>query len=284
MAKKITGIDIRSMSPADIEQAMLLVRSADWNQTSQDWQMLLSTPGKHLVATSDQEIAGTLCALDYHQFIWIAMVLVDPLHRRQGIATRLMKKVLENYPEKVFRLDATAEGAKVYEPFGYKVVDSLSRWYRESTLAKSRSKTSNQIPAILPADLEAIGKVDARVFGADRTPLLKWLQKNNATHNRALMQSDKPAYVFGRPGYQAWQIGPLVANSSDQAETLLSDILQSFPGRPFYIDTFNHEEWLQRLKRLGFKKQRDFVRMQLGSDEKLGIRENQFTIGGPELG
>jgi GNAT superfamily N-acetyltransferase len=283
MAKKITGIDIRSMSPADIEQAMLLVRAADWNQTPQDWQMLLSTPGKHLVATSDQKIAGTLCALDYHQFIWVAMVLVDPLHQRQGIATKLMKKVLDHYPEKVFRLDATAEGAKVYEPFGYKAVDSLSRWYRESTLAKSRTVTSNQIPAISPADMEAIGRVDASVFGADRRPVLKWFQKNNTTHNRTLMQSDKPAYVFGRPGYHAWQIGPLVADHTDQAETLLSDILQSFPGRPFYLDTFNHKEWLQRLKRLGFKKHRDFVRMQLGSDVLLGIRENQFAIGGPEL-
>lgn len=283
MAKKITGIDIRSMSPADIEQAMLLVRAADWNQTSQDWQMLLSTPGKHLVASSDQKIAGTLCALDYHQFIWIAMVLVDPLHRRQGIATKLMKKVLENYPEKVLRLDATDEGAKVYEPFGYKSVDSLSRWYRESTLAKSRTKTSNQIPAISPGDMEAIGKLDSSVFGADRTPVLKWLQKNHTRHNRVLLQSGKPAYVFGRPGYQAWQIGPLVADNTDQAESLLSDILQSFPGRPFYLDTFNKEEWLQRLKRLGFKKQRDFVRMQLGSEEILGVRENQFAIGGPEL-
>ncbi len=126
----VAGIDyqIRELALVDIEQAMRLNIAADWNQTPADWKMILSCQGYHLAASVQEQIVGTIASIDYDQFVWIAMVLVDPSFRRQGIATTLLNTVLAHYSDRVLRLDATRAGSAVYAQLGFRKECYLHRW------------------------------------------------------------------------------------------------------------------------------------------------------------
>ena len=83
------------------------------------------------------------------------MVLVDPQHRRRGIATRLMETALAYLDEKVavIKLDATAEGNPVYEKFGFKTESLVERW-RGNVKSRSieREDAAINLDALLALD------------------------------------------------------------------------------------------------------------------------------------
>ena len=284
MAGEIDGLHIRTMTSRDISGAMFLVESAHWNQTPQDWQMILTIPGTHLVAIHEKKIVGSICSLDFETFVWLAMVLVHPDYRRQGIATVLMKKISDIYHGRTLRLDATENGARVYENFNFQPVAKIFRWqisHRKELPASSGLIT----PPASADDFSYFSERDKLVFGGNRSGVLSWLVQKYPQQCLKLMTVNTWAYVLGRPGNHAWQIGPLVADSLNTADSQLCQILAKFPDQKFFIDTFAGPiEWHQKLLNYGFTKQRTFVRMQQGPDTTFGLAENQFAIGGPEIG
>jgi GNAT superfamily N-acetyltransferase len=285
MVGKIDGLHLRTMTSQDIDGAMFLVESADWNQTPLDWQMILHTHGTHLVAVTGDVIIGTICGLNYGEFVWVAMVLVHPKYRRQGVATLLMEKIAEVYPQKTLRLDATENGARVYEKLGYRPLGRIFRWQMHASEVKKSAHLDGSISFENVVSHLDFLQYDHQVFGADRSVILTWLAENYPGHCLQIRASEKWSYLLGRPGTQAWQIGPVVADHPDGAEKLLVTTLTKYPQQAFFIDTFaDHAAWHQRLSSFGFVKQRTFVRMQLGSNQNFGQVKKQFAIGGPELG
>src|SRR6476619_5038405 len=111
-------VEIRLLFESDIPAAMQLKEAAGWNQTEDDWRRLLMLePNGCFAAIKNGELVGTTTTTTYDDALaWIGMVLVDPEHRRQGIAAKLMNVVLDYLRGKVatIKLDATALGKPVY--------------------------------------------------------------------------------------------------------------------------------------------------------------------------
>ena len=106
-----SAIEIRLLFESDIPSAMRLKEAAGWNQTEADWRrLLLLQPNGCFAAVKDGRVVGTTTTTIYDELAWIGMVLVDPQHRRQGIAATLMNVALEYLNGKVdtIKLDATA--------------------------------------------------------------------------------------------------------------------------------------------------------------------------------
>lgn len=274
----VAGIDygIRDLEMTDIEQAMQLNIAAGWNQTPADWKMILSCKGYHLAAIVKDQIVATIASLDYDQFVWIAMVLVDPSFRRKGIATTLLNKVMAHYSDRVLRLDGTEAGAAVYAHLGFREECYLHRW----VLKKSTSLTiidQDDKTSTVP-DLDQLLSKDQAIFGGDRSPILESMSKLNDPRTLSA------AYLFSRVGHRAQQIGPLVASDISTARTLVESCITRSQSSQFYLDTFEHQEWEEVLLQLGFKRDRKFVRMQKGTVTDVGKVKFQYAIGGPEIG
>src|SRR5689334_23620637 len=95
-------LEIRLLVESDIPSAMRLKEAAGWNQTEADWRRLLSLqPNGCFGAVKEGRLVGTTTTTIYDEFAWIGMVLVDPQHRRQGIAAKLMNVALEYLQHKV---------------------------------------------------------------------------------------------------------------------------------------------------------------------------------------
>jgi len=108
---------IRLLFESDIPAAMRLKEAAGWNQTEADWGRLLKLePNGCFAAVENGQLVGTTTTTTYKEDLaWIGMVLVDPQHRRRGIATLLVETALAYLDGKVgvIKLDATAEGSPV---------------------------------------------------------------------------------------------------------------------------------------------------------------------------
>src|SRR5262245_21511951 len=169
------GIEIRLLFETDIPAAMKLKDAAGWNQTENDWRRLLRLePYGCFAAIKDGELVGTTTTTTYKdELAWIGMVLVDPLHRKQGIASSLMSTALDYLNRKVatVKLDATPQGKPAYEKFGFRFESLVERW---SGVVKGRSLAQKREIVKLGAFRELFA-LDQRAFCADRSELLESL-------------------------------------------------------------------------------------------------------------
>ena len=104
----------RKMEWSDIPAGLSLCRSAGWNQLSRDWEIFLTLnpQGNKVCVNGDGKVVGSVATIRYGQDLaWIGMVLVDPIHRQQGIGRRLLEEagqILKD--ENCVKLDATPAG------------------------------------------------------------------------------------------------------------------------------------------------------------------------------
>ena len=271
----------------DIPAGMRLKTAADWNQTEADWKLYLGiSPGGCFAAVFRGKVVGTVTTTNYANSVgWIGMMLVDPEYRRRGIASRLMQHAIEHLSEcETIKLDATPAGKKVYDRLGFREEYSLCRM---TTATAPYIKTTNtEIIPITDDDFTEIAKTDEAVFGADRMPVLQFLAHHNPGTARKLIRNDTiTGYCMGRPGTNFYQVGPIVAETEQDALDLIKEILSNLKGQAVVIDVPGvQRNFLKWLVSCGFTKERPFIRMYYGSNAHPGLPEKVFGISGPELG
>lgn len=279
-------INIRTMTPLDIEAGLLLCRAAQWNQVAEDWAFFLQqSPLGCLVAVKDSAVVGTVTTIRYATGLsWVGMMLVDPAHQGQGIGRLLMQAALtqlEALP--VIKLDATADGRKLYLKLGFEDEYNITRMQG----THFRLPPASPLTAVIKAEaLAAVGAYDQQCLGVDRYTLLEWLWRRAPSLSRVVRNGDEVVgYCLGRRGYRSIQIGPLVANDAVIAQQILSGVLASCEGQSVVLDTTTvHTAWAQWLSAIGMQARRSFVRMYKGRQLSIHQPAQQFAISGPEFG
>src|SRR5437762_7941737 len=126
----------RLLRPDDLAEAVELSSAAGWNQTAEDWTMLLNlAPGGCFGLEADSRLVSTTTLLCYQrQLAWIGMVLTRAEYRGRGFARRLLASALERVDSlgiETIKLDATDQGRPVYESLGFKAEQPIERWWRK---------------------------------------------------------------------------------------------------------------------------------------------------------
>lgn len=283
----LKSIIVRQMVEADISGAMQLVLAENWNQTKEDWQMLLDLNSNLcFVATYNGEIIGTVTAMNYNnQVAWIGMMLVSKHFRGLGISKSLLNTIIRKLAGcKSIKLDATAAGIQVYSKMGFQEELEIDRMAITTFNGIVNSKCKDIIRPISQSDMAEISRLDFKIFGANRVGLIDFLRNKNKAW--CIVRNERiVAYVFGRPGLNFFQFGPLMAETVEDAINLIEAILEQHIGQSIIIDVLHHQaKFIQRLASLGFSCQRSFVRMYLKDNSFAGLVSKQFLIAGPELG
>lgn len=280
---------VRQMNLSDLSAAMVLSYSEGWNQTEKDWRLFLDDPlNICLVIEKGERIIGTLTALNYgNRVAWLGMLLIDKNFRRQGagrlIFDQILKKV-ENFDS--IKLDATPAGYPVYLKSGFVDERIIYRMTNTSYNNLSNKETGSEIGHITSETFSDVVKYDENIFGVNRTYLLKTLMLNYPEKAFALRRNNElRGYCLGREGVRFNYIGPVFAQSPDDARFLIMEALKSLNNKPVALDILEDKkeitEWLQSI---GFAIQRNFIRMFLKSNKYCGVAKNQFLICGPEFG
>jgi GNAT superfamily N-acetyltransferase len=268
-------IDIVELGVDDAQAGLVLSTEAGWNQNEADWRFFLSK-GVVFGLRDGARLVATAALLPYSAGnAWISMVLVTADFRRRGIATKLVDACLDVAARRSLTiwLDATPTGASVYGPLGFTPTLQL----RRLRLAKPQeAKATRQLSA---GNLEALVVCDAGAMGFDRSTLLSEFGSRPGSR----IVSDTDSIVLVRDGRTARHIGPLLADSADQALALVDAITHSESG-PWLIDAVHSQDrFLNGLVATGWNIERPFQRMRFGP-ATVSPAQLPFAVAGPEFG
>jgi hypothetical protein len=227
---------------------------------------------------------------------WVGMVLVDPLFRRRGIASRLMGAALsylDGERIETVKLDATPDGRHVYERLGFEYELLIERWHRPAADAAGGVQVGGEqpggadAPALCAARLAEVFELDRAAFGAGRARLVELLfaEPRAGAFVETAAEGRARGYALTRAGAVADYVGPLIADGVETASRLLDHALARLAGRPVYIDANTRFESAARaLAERGFRRRRKLIRMRRGAESGAGTSEMVFAIAGPEVG
>ena len=287
----MNNFQLRRMIERDLPAADRLREMAGWNQTLDDWRLLLGLePEGCFVAIQGGEVIGTVTTTTYDRTLaWIGMMLVHPDHRRGGIGTGLMGMALEylrNEGVTCVRLDATPTGHRLYEKLGFISEWTLTRHERPAsgTIA-SGEPLGGSVRDLSGKDWPAVAALDVAGFGVSRTRLLSILARN--CRRAVVLEVDERVsnWAMIRPGARADYLGPIVGNAGCSVAPLVAVLLQSAKDRPVIWDVPDDNETAVALARAcGFGPVRPLTRMRLGPNTVIADPRRQFAIADPALG
>lgn len=281
------SLAVRRLTAADLDAGMRLKEAAGWNQVRGDWEALLQVePEGCFAGEVDGRVVATATAVKWDSSLgWIGMVLVDPAHRRQGHATRMMEHCIAYLKPRCscIKLDATDDGAKVYSRMGFQHEYTVERWRRPD--GRSGGGPSARVLPLVPADFPSVLEMDRQAFGADRGRLLEWYFRTfGGAVQRSGGSGSLGGFALGRPGSSAFQMGPVVAESPEVAAELMAAFLEGVEG-PVIADFPDPNSAVRDLLReLGFVPSRVLCRMFLGTNRSPGDPRRIFCLAGFEWG
>jgi len=275
---------VRLMTTDDLAAATELSTAAGWNQTTEDWQMLMDLqPHNCFAIEADGRLVSTTTLLCYSQRLaWIGMVLTSADYRGRGFARRLLAAALDHADSQgieTVKLDATAAGKPIYEQFGFKSEQPVERWSRiGSAQSHTLERHGSSHISSLPPHLRAL---DLQGFGTDRSNILQALSQ------RSTLELTSNVFLFSRPGRTTHYLGPCIADDPTDARKIISSVLNASAAS-------SHSSWSWDLlpanqqavalaSELGFTRQRCLTRMVRGKPLR-GHDEMIFAIAGFELG
>jgi GNAT superfamily N-acetyltransferase len=280
-------IRIRTMTAADIELGMRLKTHAGWNQVPADWwRMLVMQPGGCFVAELDGVPTGTAVACVFDKIAWIAMVLVDASVRGRGIGKALMQHALDFADSQrvlSVRLDATPLGQPLYEKLGFVPQYSLTRFAGHVSDAPV-DQGAGEIALAQPWDAGRILALDLEVTQTDRSKfLLRLLQEQPERVYIRQRGGDLAGLLLARPGSNAWQLGPCIADADTGGE-LLRYAWTKMAGESVLLDApVLNERVVQWAFGAGLQSQRQLLRMCRGAMVTEDLTR-LWASSGPELG
>jgi predicted N-acetyltransferase YhbS len=281
---------ISPLQPHEIAAANALVREAGWNQIEADWRLFLTLGHVYAIRNSVGHVVATAATLPHEKkFAWISMVLVNGAFRRQGLATRLLRRCIEDLTAEgcVPILDSTPAGREVYRALGFQDAWGYHRLALQAApqLSVAAAPDSVTIRSIDDAAWPAICAYDASAFGARRDGLLAGLRGRLPHAELYAVSGGKiVGFLLGRDGRAASQLGPLIADNDAIAVALLQRAIADVHP-PIYIDLADAKRAVRDfLSAAGFAAQRPLTRMLLGTSKRFDDPQRTYAVAGPEFG
>jgi GNAT superfamily N-acetyltransferase len=282
----------RDMTEADLGAGLRLSQASGWNQTAEDWRLLLSLGrGLFRVGVLDGRVVAAGGAVLYGEALaWICMILVDPARRGRGLGTRVFDEVLERVRGladtgrvAAVGLDATPAGRRIYLMRRFVDGPCLVRMAAEPART-ARPPAPEGVARMEPADLGAVLELDARSCGAPRASLLHHALASAPALARVARQGTGLAgFCLGRHGDRFDHVGPVVAASAGVARALVAACAGQPRARPLILDARADPAWTSELDGLGFREQRAFTRMHLEGRRPQAQPALEFAVRGPEF-
>ncbi len=278
------GCRIHDITAGDLPEILAMSKLMNWNQTAADWELFIRH-GDPVAMIHDGRVVATGAGIGWNKRLaWIGLVITLPEMRGKGVATCLMKELMNRYADFTsIKLDASAMGAPIYEKLGFVSERRVVRLSSQSPLAPDtsfewRRLTREDLPLLLP--------VESGFTGTDRTSLFEHYLEHWPEMTLGACRGGKlHGYIMGRPGRMFRQAGPLIADSTATALALIKQWSALEPDKPFQLDIPDTQpELLETLKSLGFNFERDFLRMHYGAPCGDWDQQNFYGIFGPEMG
>lgn len=213
---------LRPLAPRDLPQAHGLSQAVRWPHRLEDWQLTLAL-GQGLAAVDREDrLAGVALWWTFGEALaTLGTVIVSPDVQRSGIGRRLLDAIVTAAGPRAIRLNATAEGRRLYESFGFVDVGGIRQHQGVLAADAEPTATDAEIRPATDADRPALLDLDRRASGGDRTAMLGALAALSA--GCVAVAGDRlVGYAFCRDFGRGRLIGPVVADGEATALALVS--------------------------------------------------------------
>lgn len=214
-----------------IPGGVALSRAEAWPHRPEDWE-LIQNISDGIVALNDQEVVGTaFCTPFGDKLATFNMIIVADSQRGQGLGTKFLEKLIELAGPRTIRLVATEAGYPLYLKMGF---IETGRILQQQGIAPEVAAPQGIEPAT-PADHDAIRALDTASTGLDRTALWDELLKVSTVkmiRTDGVIRAVAACRDFGRGKV----VGPVIADSVDNAKCLIAAHLADNPGTFVRID------------------------------------------------
>ncbi|WP_372344326.1 GNAT family N-acetyltransferase [Streptomyces sp. KL116D] len=252
----LSDLPIRRLTRRDVLACADLSEDRGWPREEHKWGLLLAAGTGYGIDDPDGGLVGCCVVTEYGprerpELAAIGMVLVAERHARKGVGRRLMHAVVERAGTTPLTLHATPYGRPLYEELGFKVTG-------RAEMVRGRFTPGGPLPDVTtrPAtaeDLTAILRLDAEVFGPDRTHIITRLPAFADQLRVAEDGGQLIGYAAAWPNMDTHVVGPLVARDTETAKALVAS-LAAHTDRPLRTDIdVRHEELLTWIKERGLE-------------------------------
>jgi len=256
--------DISRMTKDDIPFAIQLTDAEDWGYLEDDFKRLVELdPDGCFVARDNETPVGIVSTSSYGNYAFIGTLIVDESERGRGIGEKLMNHAMEHLRSNgisSFELDAVFQAVPLYRKLGF-----IDKYY---SLRMFRDPDNNSgVLGSCPSDLLGqVIKFDRESTGLDRKDLLIRYFEEMPEHIYAIRKRKVTAYAIVRPrAGDYWAIGPCVADNPDDAETLLSALINKYGSRKISIGfPCTNMNMMEIAAKLGFQYDPPSLRMYSG--------------------
>lgn len=229
---------IRSLTRNELHLPIDWAAAEGWNPGLYDADAFYAAgPDGFLLGELDQQPIAAISAVKYGtSFGFLGFYLVQPAYRGRGYGLRIWQAALARLAGRNIGLDGVVAQQDNYKKSGFTLAYRNIRYAGVtggSPVAHADLVDLRQTP---PAEVAAY---DQRLFPAPRHAFLHaWLQQPEAVALGLRQQGRLTGYGMIRPCRTGYKIGPLFADSPEQAATLLQALRSRVPaGQPFYLDT-----------------------------------------------
>lgn len=224
----------------DLTACLDLAQSRAWEREEHKWRLLFDVGDVYGIDDPEDGglAAATVCAPYGTAVSAISMVLVAARYERRGLGGRMMRHALERSGTASACLTATEYGRALYERLGFRATGACTTYIGE--LGEPGELPESAGPRVEsrraePSDMPDVAELDAEVFGAPRTALLRRLPDFCADF-RAVRDPAGGLTGFGGAWYSGDRlvVGPVTARDADTAIGLVEALTRK-PG-PVRLD------------------------------------------------
>ncbi|WP_405881135.1 GNAT family N-acetyltransferase [Streptomyces sp. NBC_01136] len=276
----LAALSIRRLAPRDLTDCADLSEDRGWPREEHKWGLLLAAGTGYGIDDPDGGLVTACVVTEYGtpgrpDLGAIGMVLVAERHARQGVGRRLMRHVVAEMGTTPLTLHATPYGRPLYEELGFKVTGRAEMVRGHFVPGGPKPEVATR-PATAE-DLTTILRLDAKVFGTDRTHLITRLPAFSDQLRVAEENDQIIGYAAAWPNMHTHVVGPLVARDTETAKALIAS-LAAHTDRPLRTDIdVRHEELLSWAKEHGLESTSFNAVMTYGISELPGDWTRRFA-------
>lgn len=226
----------RPVTALDVVGAHALSVHLKWPHREEDWAMVQRT-SQGFLAEHDGQLVGVAFACHQGAYSSIGLVIVKDEHQGRGIGRRLMNLCLEATAPRTPILNATQAGQPLYSSMGFSVFDHIQQHQGVPIPHLPPVEVGGEVyRALGPDDYGDLIKVANEGSGLDRTVVLEDLLEVAERVIGVDVDGVLQGVALLRPFGRGWVIGPVVAQNVQQAQTLISHLLNVVPDSFVRID------------------------------------------------
>ena len=274
----------RPMTSADLAAAHGLSTRLEWPHRLDDWA-LLQRVFQGFVAYAGEHLVGTAFACPQGAFATIGLVVVDPDYQGQGIGRRLMELALAACASSTPILNATVAGALLYTTQGFVEFGTVEqRQGLARAVALEPLAPGETCRALSPADCPRQLALANAGSGLDRHAILNELQ-GRIEHSAGIVRDGQLcAFALLRSAGRGLCVGPVIAQTPEQARHLIATLLARIPGQFVRIDVPVDSGLCEWLGLAGLERVDSVTQMARGTPPQPDAGVRQFALISQAMG